>query len=259
MNGPERSLALEETLAAAKTAGVVVVASAGNDSGNRDASPSYPASAPGGQVLPVAAQSQDGGLAPFSGYGKTVLLAAPGQDVLSTAKGGGYSNSSGTSVATAQVSGAAALLAAARPTATPDQIRDALVGSTRHMPLDAEMVGSGGSLDASRAMTRLIPGAGPRVTLASRKLIRSKTGRVALRWRARGAVGAVARYQVKVGRRSFAVRSSGVVRMASQRRNMRLKAGRYRFTVAAYDASGRPLATRSGKVKVARKKKHRRR
>ncbi len=257
LNGPERSLALEETLTAAKAAGVVVVASAGNDGGNRDASPSYPASVPGGQVLPVAAQSQDGGLAPFSGYGRTMLLAAPGQDVLSTARGGGYANTSGTSVATAQVSGAAALLAAARPAATPDQIRDALVGGTRRMPMDAAMVGSGGSLDASRAMARLIPGAGPRVTLASRRLIRSKTGRVALRWRARGAVGAVARYQIRVGRRSFAVRSSGIARKASQRRIMRLRAGRYRFTVAAYDASGRPLATRSGKVKVAKKKRRR--
>ena len=127
------------------------------------------------------------------------------------------------------------------------------------MRLDAQMVGSGGSLDASRAMGRLIPGAGPRVRLAARRLIRSKTGRVALRWRARGAVGAVASYQVKVGRRSFAVRSSAVVRMASQRRTMRLRAGRHRFRVAAFDASGRQLATRAGTVKVAKRKKHRRR
>ena len=257
MNGPERSQALEETLAAAKAAGVVVVASAGNDSGNRDVTPSYPASAPGDRVLPVAAGSTDGGIAPFSGYGRSVPLAAPGQDVLTTARGGRYATSSGTSVATAQVSGAAALLAAARPTATPDQIRGALVGGVRRLSRDAGMVGTGGSLDASRAMSRLIPGAGPRVTLASRKLIRSRSGRVALRWRARGAVGAVARYKVKVGRRSFAVRSQAAVRKASQRRVLRLPAGRYRFTVAAYDASGRALATRKGKVKVA-KKKHRR-
>ena len=256
MNGPERSIALEETLAAAKAAGVVVIASAGNDGANRDTSPSYPASAPGGQVLPVAATSPDGGLASFSGYGRSVLLGAPGQDVLSTARGGSYSNSSGTSIATAQVSGAAALLIAARPAATPDQIRDALVGGARRMSIDAQMVGSGGSLDASRAMARLVPGSGPRVTLASRKLIRSKTGRVALRWRARGAVGAVARYKVSVGRRTFAVRSSSVAKMASQHRTMRLPVGRHRFTVSAYDASGRPLATRAGKVKVAKKQKH---
>ncbi len=258
LNGPERSLALEETLSAAKAAGTVVVASAGNDGANRDATPSYPASVPGGQVLPVAALSQDGGLASFSAHGRSVLLAAPGENVLSTARGGSYADSSGTSVATAQVSGAAALLAAARPAATPDQIRDALVGGARRMKLDAGMV-AGGSLDASRAMGRLIPGAGPRVRLASRRLIRSRTGRVAVRWRARGAVAAVARYEVKVGRRSFAVRTSNTAKMSSQRRTLRLRTGRYRFRVSAYDASGRRLATRAGKVKVARKKKHHKR
>ena len=255
MNGPERSLALEETLAAAKAAGVVVVAAAGNDGGNRDTSPSYPARPPTARCWP-SPPAADGGLASFSGHGRSMLLTAPGEDVLSTARGGTYSSSSGTSIATAQVSGAAALLAAARPSATPDQIRDALVGGARRMKMDASMVGSGGWLDASRAMTRLIPGSGPRVTLASRKLIRSKTGRVALRWRARGAVGAVARYQVKVGRRTFAVRASSVAKMSSQRRAMRLPAGPHRFTVSAYDAAGQPLAKRAGKVKVS-KKKHR--
>ena len=161
-------------------------------------------------------------------------LAAPGQDVLTTARGGRYANSSGTSVATAQVSGAAALLAAARPTATPDQIRGALVGGVRRMSRDAGMVGTGGSLDASRAMSRLIPGAGPRVTLASRKLIRSSSGRVALRWRARGAVGAVARYKVKVGRRSFAVRS---------------RPPSARPPSAACCASGRPLPLHRGRLR----------
>ena len=257
LNGPQRSLALEETLAAAKAFGIVVVVSAGNDSSDRDAVPSYPASAPYGQVLPVAAQSQDGGLASSSGYGRSVLLAAPGQNVLSTARGGSYATTSGTSVAAAQVSGTAALLAAARPAATPDQIRNALVGGVRRLSRDAQMVGSGGSLDASRAMTRLIPGAGPRVKLASRKRIRSRTGRVRLRWRARGAVGAIAGYRVTVGRRSFAMRSSATANMASQRRKMRLRTGRYRFTVTAFDASGRALAKRAGTIKVA-KNKHRR-
>ena len=51
------------------------------------------------------------------------------------------------------------------------------------------------------------------LALASRRLIRSKNGRVALRWRARGAVGAVARYEVKVGRRAFAVRSASAARV----------------------------------------------
>ena len=131
MNGPEDSQALDEVLAAARAAGVTVVASAGNDGANRDTTPSYPASSPG--VLAVAATATDGGLTPFSAYGKSVPLSAPGEDVLSTARGGRYETSSGTSIASAQVSGAAALLAAARPQATPDQIRDALVGGVHRL------------------------------------------------------------------------------------------------------------------------------
>ena len=88
LNGPDRSLALEEALQAARAAGVVVVAAAGNDRGNRDQVPSYPANAPGAAVIAVAAGSPDGGLASFSGYGRSVPLAAPGQDVLSTAPAG---------------------------------------------------------------------------------------------------------------------------------------------------------------------------
>jgi subtilisin family serine protease len=250
MNGPQDSQALDETLAAARAAGVTVVASAGNDGANRDTTPSYPASSPG--VLAVAATATDGGLAPFSAYGKSVPLSAPGEDVLSTARGGRYETSSGTSIASAQVSGAAALLAAARPQATPDQIRVALVGGVHRLSQDSAMVGSGGTLDAAGAVSQLIPGAGPRLRLASKRTIRSRTGRITLKWRARGAVGAVAVYRVKVGGHAFAVRSGARARMASQRRVLHLRAGRYRWSVAAYDASGRALARRTGKVRVAR-------
>ena len=95
MNGPERSLALEETLAAAKAAGIWWWPRPATTARNRDATPSYPASAPGGLTLAVAAQSPDGGLATFSGYGRSVPLAAPGQDVLSTATGGAYASQLG--------------------------------------------------------------------------------------------------------------------------------------------------------------------
>ena len=60
-------------------------------------------------------------------------------------------------------------------------------------------------------------------------------------------------YRVKVGGRAFAVRSSAQARMASQRRVLRLHAGRYRWSVAAYDASGRALAKRTGTVRVTRR------
>lgn len=252
VNGPDRSQALEDTLAFAKAAGVTVVASAGNDGANRDAVPSYPASAPNHSVISVAAGSADGGLATFSGHGHSIDLAAPGEDVLSTARGGRYGSTSGTSVASAQTSGAVALLAAARPTATPDQLRAALLAGTRRLRHDPGAVATG-NLDVAGAVARLVPGAAPKVRLASKRLIRSKTGRVALRWRARGAVGAVATYRLKIGSRAIAISSSNRARTSSAKRMFKLRPGRYRWTVTAYDAGGRTLANRTSRVKVSKK------
>ena len=76
---------------------------------------------------------------------------------------------------------------------------------------------------------------------------------MALKWRARGAVGAVAMYRVKVGGRAFAVRSSAQARMASQRRVLRLHAGRYRWSVRPTTPLAGPLAKRTGKVRVTRR------
>lgn len=258
LNGPDHSQALDDTLAYAKSAGVTVVASAGNDGANRDSVPSYPASAPNHEVISVAAGSEDGGLTTFSGYGHSVDLAAPGEDVLSTARGGTYAETSGSSVAAAQTSGVIALLAAARPGSSPDQLRAALLAGTRPLKHDLGRVATG-RLDAAGAMARLVPGAVPKVRLASKRLIRSKTGRVALTWRARGAVGVVAKYRVRIGRYVIAVASSNRARIASAKRVLRLRPGRYRWTVTAYDASGNEVATRSSRVKVskpARKHKH---
>ena len=103
LNGPEHSQALDEAIRAAERNGVVVVVSAGNAGQNIDRTPSYPASSSSPNVIAVAAGSRDGGLTAFSGWGRAgVDLAAPGEGVLSTSLGGGYSTGSGTSEAAAE-------------------------------------------------------------------------------------------------------------------------------------------------------------
>lgn len=250
VNGPDPSIALDEAMAAAEAAGVVVVTSAGNDGANRDTVPSYPASSTAGGVIAVGASVEDHGLAHFSGWGAgTVDLAAPGETILTTARGGGYELNTGTSPAAAHVSGAVALLAAARPDATPAQLRAAVLGGTHPLRHDASMVAAG-ELDATRALRRLAPSSGPRVQLVTRRLVRSDRRAVTLHWRLRGAARAVASYRLTVGGRRFAM-SSARTTAPARRRALRLEPGLYRWTVQAFDASGRRLASHTARLNVA--------
>jgi len=96
---------LEEAIDYAWSRGSVIIAAAGNE-GNE--SPVYPAVYK--NCVAVAAINQDGNLAPLSNYGDWVNVAAPGSDIYSTLPNNGYGYKTGTSFATAHVSGIAALL-----------------------------------------------------------------------------------------------------------------------------------------------------
>jgi len=157
VNGPDRSRALEEAVAEAARQGVTIVTSAGNDGTDRDVLPSYPASIDSDALLTVAASDASGFLAHGSAYGAvSVDLSAPGENVLTTVPGGRYGLYSGTSFAAAHVTGALALLAAARPDADAPTLRAALLaGARRGTPLADQVVA--GELNAGRAMRALVP------------------------------------------------------------------------------------------------------
>jgi thermitase len=97
--------------------GVVVVAAVGN---NNTDQPFYPVAYPG--VIGVTAVDADNHKAAFANYGASwVDLAAPGVGITSTiigSQGSGYASWSGTSMSTAFVSGAAALLQQKMPGAS---------------------------------------------------------------------------------------------------------------------------------------------
>ncbi|HEU5450211.1 MAG TPA: S8 family serine peptidase, partial [Acidimicrobiia bacterium] len=65
-------------------------------------------------------------LADFSNYGAGVDLIAPGVCITSTWKGGGYKTTSGTSMASPHVTGAAALYLSGNPGASPAAVASAL-------------------------------------------------------------------------------------------------------------------------------------
>jgi parallel beta-helix repeat protein len=103
--GPFPSLPLKEALDYARSQGVILVASAGND---YSPYPSYPAGYEG--VISVAATDYDDVKAAFSNYGEWVDIAAPGVDILSLWKDGGMAFASGTSMSCPHVSGTCALM-----------------------------------------------------------------------------------------------------------------------------------------------------
>ena len=132
-----------------------VVTAAGNYGNDVVARPAHPASYSRANLIGVASAGPAGGLSDFSNRGGPISLAAPGEDILTTARGAGYVGMYGTSAAAPQVSGALALLIAARPAATIAQVRTALLCGARRLPALAGKVRAG-LLDVGAAMARLL-------------------------------------------------------------------------------------------------------
>ncbi|MBI1862133.1 MAG: S8 family serine peptidase [Deltaproteobacteria bacterium] len=104
---PAERLALED----AKNHGILVVAAAGNEGQNNDIAPYFPASYGLENIISVASINPENQLLPSSNWGPgRVHIAAPGQGIVSTLPGGQLGAMTGTSQATAFVTGTAALL-----------------------------------------------------------------------------------------------------------------------------------------------------
>jgi subtilisin family serine protease len=168
--GSGYSSALHSAIIRGAKAGILFVGAAGNNASNNDATANYPsnystlqgtsttAAASYEAVIAVAALTSTGGLASFSNYGATTVdIAAPGAVINSTLPGGAYGAYSGTSMATPHVSGAVALYAAAYPSATSAQVRQAILGSARPTSSLAGLTVTGGRLDVAAALNAAPP------------------------------------------------------------------------------------------------------
>lgn len=145
-----------------RSAGILPVFAAGNTGAEGENSILTPASYP--ESFAIAATDSSNKLASFSsrgpGFHQGVLkpdISAPGVSILSAWPGGGYAYGSGTSMAAPHVAGAAALLLAANPNLTPEDMEEALKGTALALT-DAEYPTSpnagygSGLVDAHAAM-----------------------------------------------------------------------------------------------------------
>lgn len=147
------SRALEDAIRAAGEQGILFVAAAGNSSTDNDKRAHYPSNYNLPNVISVAAVDRTDSLTSFSNYGaKTVHIAAPGRDILSTWLNGSYRDASGTSMAAPQVSGVAALILATEPNLSVTKLRERILGTVDKLPALEGKVATGGRLCAAQAL-----------------------------------------------------------------------------------------------------------
>jgi subtilisin family serine protease len=142
---------LERALKAAHDKGIVLVAAAGN--AGPKSPPLYPAADP--SVIAVTATDIDDKLFSGANRGRYVAIAAPGVDILVPAPEGTYQMTTGTSVATAHISGIIALLLERNPQLKPDEIRKILTGSAKRLGPNNEF--GAGLVDPVKALELAAP------------------------------------------------------------------------------------------------------
>jgi thermitase len=146
------SPSLTQAVSYANKAGVVLVAAAGNESTSAAV---YPA-ALNNYVVGIASTTNWDSRSSFSNYGSVdVLIAAPGENVISTFPGGTYASASGTSFSSPLVAGTAALMLSAKSSLNQNQAASALSHAIKLTP-DLNH----GRLDAYQAVSAWVNSSG---------------------------------------------------------------------------------------------------
>ncbi|MBE2317567.1 S8 family serine peptidase [Solirubrobacter sp. CPCC 204708] len=241
---------MRTAIEAAAAANALIVCSAGNSGVNVDQQPVYPVAIPASNVVGVAATEPDQGrsLPDFSNYGRlTVPVAAPGVEVISTSKSGGYEFKSGTSMAAPHVAGVAALMASVAPHLPAAELRAQLLQhATRgSVPVSAGYVDALGAVLAASGTASYDRSQPPslRVLSATRKGRTTQAQLAVL-----GAAGSVARIELRLDGRRVAQLRGGRTVLNVRLRN---RAGR-RLAVYALAADGRRLSRASARVRTLR-------
>ncbi len=147
--------ATKDALDAMGNAGILNVFAAGNDGRNTDNLPAYPASYTSPSIISVANSTSSDARSGSSNWGVTTVdLAAPGSGILSTTNSSNtsYGSSSGTSMASPHVAGAAALLAGLNPSLSAASLKASILNNVDLLTQWNGMVKTGGRLNVAAAL-----------------------------------------------------------------------------------------------------------
>ena len=155
-----------------RSKGGIVFAAAGN-------SGTASSIAPNPDMVVVSATDPNDSLRTYSSYGDFVDLAAPGGGIWTTTVGGGYGGFGGTSSSTPVAAGVAALVLAANPSLSADEVENVLESSSVDLGAPGKDPYFGyGRVDASTAVAAAVTsgGSGPVDTVAPVVSITSPNG-----------------------------------------------------------------------------------
>jgi subtilisin family serine protease len=153
--GPEASVEELRVLKQAEKKGILVIAAAGNERSNIDDKRHayYPASYGLSNIITVGAHDDSLNIIPSSNWGKnSVDIAAPGYRIRSSIPNNGAGYMTGTSQATAFVTGVAAMIKAKYPEMKYDQIKNIILSSSLKVKSFEGKILGAGKLDAGRAI-----------------------------------------------------------------------------------------------------------
>ena len=143
LGGYADSQLLRDVVEVAAAQDVVLVGGVGN--GNVD-TPFYPAAYD--DVLAVASVGEDDVKSFTTNFGDRVDVSAPGEDILSTALGGSYTTSSGTSIAAPFSAGVAGLVISENPAWSASLVRQQIIQTSDNV--NTKNPGYGGKLGSGR-------------------------------------------------------------------------------------------------------------
>jgi subtilisin family serine protease len=152
---PDYSSTFYNAIQSCRSAGIVLVAAAGNDGKDRESSPFYPASFDLDNIVAVAATTRNDALASYTGYGATsVDLGAPGSELYTTyhSSNTSYISNSGSSFAAPVVAGAIALMKERYPTYDYAELIQRLLTTVDPFPSLSGKCVTGGRLNLASAL-----------------------------------------------------------------------------------------------------------